>query len=65
MARLQSLFLAAQQDAVIALLEFAKGTDEEAACSALNSLDFAVNKSDNHQVTVMSTLRESSNEWSH
>ena len=41
-----------------------KGTDEEAACLASNSLVFVVNKSDGHWVTVTSALRESSNERS-
>ena len=41
-----------------------KGTDEEAACLALDCLVFAVYRSDGHWVTVKSALRESSNERS-
>ena len=41
-----------------------KGTDEEAACLASNGLVFAVHESDGHWVTVISSLRESSNEKS-
>ena len=41
-----------------------KGTDEEAACLALDCLVFAMYRSDGHWVTAKSALRESSNERS-
>jgi hypothetical protein len=49
-------------DAVIILLEHAKGTDEEAACLALDSLVFTANRRDNQVVAVLSALRESNND---
>lgn len=50
------------RDAVITLLDHVKGTDEEAACLALESLELTASKSDVQVVAVLSALRESSND---